>query len=115
MRGRVEDHADTPKSRTPWERRRAAISQYRSSISTPIALRPSALAATRVLPLPANGSAITPGGQASISVSITSRGLAWGWPALVTYPLYPDAAFCRVATTALSDGVWVQRVCDQGG
>src|SRR5690606_27459054 len=52
----VAHHEASPKSRTPWARRFAAISQYASDISMPMALRPSALAANIVVPLPANGS-----------------------------------------------------------
>ena len=41
---------------TPCASLLAAISQYRSLISIPIAFRPSSLAANRVVPDPANGS-----------------------------------------------------------
>jgi len=48
------------RSRPAASHRRAAISQYCSSISIPTACRPSSRAAKSVLPLPANGSSITP-------------------------------------------------------
>ena len=44
------------KSKTSWLSLFAAISQYRSSVSMPIALRPRFLAATSVVPLPMKGS-----------------------------------------------------------
>src|SRR5690606_5469004 len=43
-------HATPPKSRTSWARRLAAISQYRSSSSMPMALRPRSFAARSVVP-----------------------------------------------------------------
>src|SRR5699024_3177808 len=99
-------HEVTSKSKAPWLSRWAIISAYFSSSSTPTARRPRFRAATSVEPEPANGSAITPGGQAVISSSMTSSGLVCGWPVAVMYPLYPDAAFHVVAITALRVGVW---------
>src|SRR6516162_1297598 len=78
--GAVQTAHRMPSSRMPWASRLAAASQYRSSISTPIALRPRLRAATRVDPDPANGSATIPGGHAEMRISITSTGLACGWP-----------------------------------
>lgn len=56
-------HADAPSSRgsTSCDSRVAAISQYFSSISMPIARRPKSLAARSVEPLPMNGSRMTIG------------------------------------------------------
>src|SRR5699024_9887506 len=48
------------KSITCWSRRLAMISQYFSSSSTPMDLRPRLRAATKVEPDPANGSATVP-------------------------------------------------------
>ena len=47
--------------------------------SHPMAVRPRLLAATRVVPEPANGSAITPGGEYEISCSISPIGFGVGW------------------------------------
>src|SRR5699024_7879924 len=77
-------HDTPPKSRAYWSRRFAMISQYFSSISTPMHFRPRLRAATKVEPEPANGSAITPGGQRSISISINPTGLGVGCPILAT-------------------------------
>src|SRR5690606_14257326 len=63
----------------PCINRLAAISQYRSLISTPIALRLSIFAATRVDPDPVNGSATTPAGHLEISSSISDGGFGVGW------------------------------------
>jgi hypothetical protein len=46
----------------PCAKRLAAISQYSSSSSIPIALRPSSFAATSVVPLPMKGSSTMPPG-----------------------------------------------------
>src|SRR5699024_6323692 len=72
------------KSRTPWDRRLAAISQSFSSSSAPVARRPRALAATRVEPLPVKGSAMMPGGHLSISASMSGCGFGVGWPISAT-------------------------------
>src|SRR5699024_4304395 len=71
-------HEVTSKSKAPWLSRLAMISQYFSSSSTPMAFRPRFRAATRVEPLPANGSAITPGGHLLISSSISDVGFILG-------------------------------------
>src|SRR5699024_8051565 len=65
---------------TCWSRRFAMISQYFSSSSTPMALRPRLRAAISVAPLPANGSAITLGGHLRTSCSMSVSGLGVGWP-----------------------------------
>ena len=52
----VEGHLN---SSTSWLSRLAAISQYFSSISMPMALRPKSLAARSVVPLPMKGSTTT--------------------------------------------------------
>src|SRR5699024_10509617 len=83
-RERRHTHDTPPKSRAYWSRRLAMISQYFSSISTPMHFRPRLRAATKVEPEPANGSAITPGGQRSISISINPTGLGVGCPILAT-------------------------------
>ena len=77
------------------------ISQYFSSNSTPIALRPKFRAATRVAPLPANGSAITPFGARSMSTSISDTGLGVGCPIFVT----SNDRFSFVAMTVLIGGL----------
>src|SRR5690606_19615462 len=61
-------HASAPRSRTPWERRRAMSAQYRSSFSTPIAWRPVSRAASSVEPLPAKGSRIVAPGRELVSI-----------------------------------------------
>src|SRR5690606_20496830 len=71
--GDLERHAAPPKSRTPCESRLAMTSQYRSSSSTPIACRPRFLAAIKVEPDPANGSATTPSVQPT-SASMSAVG-----------------------------------------
>lgn len=52
-------HATPPKSRTSWPIRLAAISQYLSDSSIPIALRPRSFAARNVVPEPMNGSTMS--------------------------------------------------------
>src|SRR6266498_128750 len=54
--GVAESHDGTSKSRQPWDRRLAATSQYRSSVSMPMARRLESCAAIRELPEPAKGS-----------------------------------------------------------
>src|SRR6185295_13106524 len=62
-------------------RRSVATSQNFSSISIPIPRRPSAFAATRVVPLPANGSRITSSGSLNRKTSsrINPIGFGQGW------------------------------------
>src|SRR5699024_3296991 len=68
----------------------AMISQYFSSSSTPMLFRPRFLAAMSVAPLPANGSAITPGGHLPINVSIRSIGFGVGCPMSLTWVPLPS-------------------------
>ena len=67
---------------TSWDILRAAISQYFSSISIPIALRPKSLAARKVVPLPMKGSRmVSPDSDArSTSQTIILIGFGHGWP-----------------------------------
>src|SRR5690606_622196 len=71
----------TPPNSVSCASRLAAISQYRSSASTPIARRLSALAAVRVEADPANGSSTTPSGGVTTDRSVCSSavGFSVGW------------------------------------
>src|SRR5690606_9505509 len=71
-------HATSPNGSTRWASRFAAISQYRSSISMPMARRPSCFAATNVVPDPMKGSATAPGGHFPTSAAINATGFSVG-------------------------------------
>src|SRR5690606_1625966 len=75
-------HATPPKSSTHCDSRCAAISQYRSSISIPIARRPRFFAAINTLPEPVNGSTTKSPGRvlAPTSSAINGTGFGVGCP-----------------------------------
>lgn len=56
-----------PPTRTFWDSRLAATSHHFSSASTPTARTPKLLAATNVVPDPANGSTTSPPGATPVS------------------------------------------------
>jgi len=67
------------KSNTCCDSLLAAVSQCRSSVSTPIALWPSSFAATKVDPDPQNGSRITVPPLSTIILPSNSTGFSAGW------------------------------------
>src|SRR5690606_1165437 len=73
-------HATPPRSSASCDSRWAASSQYRSSISIPIARRPRLLAATSVVPEPINGSRTSPPPLISINHDMSSTGFSAGCP-----------------------------------
>src|SRR5690606_30685254 len=82
-------HATPPRSRTPCASRCAAISQYRSSISMPMARSPNSFAATSVEPLPMYGSRTdrTPGAHPMHHcMSATGFWLTWTRPSACSRP-----------------------------
>src|SRR5690606_17790497 len=73
-------HATPPRSSASCDSRWAASSQYRSSISIPIARRPRLLAASSVVPEPINGSRTSPPPLISINHDMSSTGFSAGCP-----------------------------------
>src|SRR5690606_24015049 len=97
-------HATPPKSSTHCDSRCAAISQYRSSISIPIARRPRCFAAIKTLPEPVNGSTTeTPGRVLALTSSaIYGTGFGVGCPfSAAIGKRQTGAAQCRLNTAPL--------------
>jgi hypothetical protein len=81
--GQFSDGVHPKRGTVSFVSRRAMISQYCSSVSTPMAALFWRAALIRVAPDPAKGSAMVPGGQRSIRSSISGIGFGVGCPIFV--------------------------------
>src|SRR5690606_30863893 len=94
----------TARSSTPCDSRSAAISQYASSISIPIARRPRFFAAINTLPEPANGSNTKSAERVLALTSSALNGIGFGvgcpFGAAIGKP-QTGAAQCRLNTAPL--------------
>ncbi len=86
------------KSSTSWLSRLAAISQYFSSISMPIALHFQRDAAIRLEPLPQNGSKTVQGANGLITFSITSLGTGDRCPSSIASDCVPSVSISELSS-----------------